>query len=79
MCVATRGQQAKRMDVQTFKIRFRVEEEMFESKRGARALPADPLPVRPDPLPEYFYNNCIKYINYTEYIKYGLWNFDIFF
>ena len=46
MCVAKRGQQAKRVDVKTFKRRSRDEEEMFESKEGARALPADPLPVR---------------------------------
>ena len=42
MCVAKRGQQAKRVDVKAFKRRLRDEEEMFESKEGARALPADP-------------------------------------
>ena len=42
MCVAKRGQQAKRVDVKTCKRRWKDEEEMFESKEGARALPADP-------------------------------------
>ena len=46
MCVAERGQQAKRLDVKTFKRGLRDEEEMLESIEGARALPADPLPVR---------------------------------
>ena len=46
MCVAKRGQQAKRVDDKTFKWRLRDEQEMFESKEGARALLADPLPVR---------------------------------
>ena len=46
MCVAKLGQQAKRMDVKTFKRRCRGEEIMFESKKGTRALPADPLPER---------------------------------
>ena len=46
MCAAKRGQQAKRLDVTTFKKRFKDEGEMFESKEGARALPADPLLVR---------------------------------
>ena len=41
MCVGKRGQQAKRMDIKTFKRRLRDEGEMFESKKGARALPAD--------------------------------------
>ena len=46
MCVAKRDQQAKRVDAKTFKRRSSNEEEMFESKEGARALPADPLLVR---------------------------------
>ena len=45
MCAAKRGQQAKRMDVKTFKRRLGDEEEMFELTKGARALLADPLPV----------------------------------